>query len=445
VEIEMAFVTKKHLSRRTFLNGAGVTLALPFLESMIPAVAALGQTAASRTRTRLGCVYFPHGAIMNKWTPATEGAGFELSEILQPLKPFHGQINVISGLESAQAYGSGATANHNRSAASFLSAAHAETGAQPHLGVTIDQVAARKIGQDTPLPSIELTIEESSVSCGDGLSCSYRDTISWQGPTSPLPMQNNPQVVFERLFGDGNTAEQRAMRRNQSLSLLDSVKAEASSLQHKLPAADRSRLDQYLTDVREIERRVQKAGQQLSDDLDIPSAPTGVPKDVEAHIKLMFDLQVLAWQAEITRISTMLLAKELSNAVYPKSGVRDAFHILSHHSNVQENIDRFTVLNRYHVTLLAYLLEKLQATPDGDGTLLDHSMLLWGSAMSDGNQHNHTDLPIILAGGASGRLKGGRHLRNPKNTPLANLLIAMLDKLDIPIEKFGDSSGVLQI
>jgi hypothetical protein len=258
-------------------------------------------------------------------------------------------------------------------------------------------------------------------------------------------MQNNPQVVFERLFGDGNTAEQRAMRRNQSLSLLDSVRGEASSLQQKLPAADRTRLDQYLTDVREIERRVQKAGQQLSDDLDVPSAPTGVPKDVEAHIKLMFDLQVLAWQAEITRVSTMLLAKELSNAVYAKSGVRDAFHILSHHSNIQENIDRFTVLNRYHVTLLAYLLEKLRATPDGDGTLLDHSMLLWGSAMSDGNQHNHTDLPIILAGGASGRLKGGRHLRNPKNTPLANLLIAMLDKLDIPTEKFGDSSGMLQI
>jgi Protein of unknown function (DUF1552) len=439
------FLTKMHLPRRTFLRGAGVTLALPFLESMIPAVAALGQTAAAGERTRLGCVYFPHGAIMNKWTPATEGAGFELSEILQPLKAFQSQINVISGLESAQAYGSGATANHNRSAASFLSAAHAETGAQPHLGVTIDQVVARKLGQDTPLPSIELTIEESSVSCGDGLSCAYRDTISWQGPTSPLPMQNNPQVVFERLFGDGNTAEQRATRRQQSLSLLDSVRGEASSLQGKLPAADRSRLDQYLTDVREIERRVQKAGQQLSDDLDVPSAPTGVPKDVEAHVKLMFDLQVLAWQAEITRVSTMLLAKELSNAVYPKSGVRDAFHILSHHSNVQENIDRFTVLNRYHVTLLAYLLEKLRATPDGDGTLLDHSMLLWGSAMSDGNQHNHTDLPIILAGGASGRLKGGRHLRNPRNTPLANLLIAMLDKLDIPTEKFGDSSGMLQI
>jgi len=441
----MAFVTKKHLSRRTFLNGAGVTLALPLLESMIPAVAAFGQTAAALTRTRLGCIYVPHGAIMDKWIPKTEGAGFELSEILQPLKPFHGQINVISGLEHAQAYGSGATANHNRAAATYLSGAHAETGAQPHLGVTIDQLVASKIGQDTPLPSIELMIEEASVNCGDGLSCSYRDTISWQGPTSPLPMQNNPQVVFERLFGDGNTAKERAARRLQSLSLLDSVRADASSLQRKLPAADRDRIDQYLTDVREIERRVQKAGEQLSDDLDVPSAPTGVPKDVEAHIKLMFDLQVLAWQAEITRVSTMLMAKELSNAVYPKSGIRDAFHILSHHSNVKENIDRFTQLNTYHTTLLAYLLEKLRATPDGDGTLLDHSMVLYGSAISDGNQHNHTDLPIVLAGGASGRLKGGRHLRSPRNTPMANLLVAMLDKLDIHTDKFGDSNGVVEI
>jgi hypothetical protein len=223
------------------------------------------------------------------------------------------------------------------------------------------------------------------------------------------------------------------------------VRADASSLQQKLPAADRVRIDQYLTDVREIERRVQKAGQQLSDDLDVPSAPTGVPKDVEAHIKLMFDLQVLAWQAEITRVSTMLMAKELSNAVYPKSGIRDAFHILSHHSNVKENIDRFTQLNTYHTTLLAYLLEKLRATPDGEGTLLDHSMVLYGSAISDGNQHNHTDLPIVLAGGASGRLKGGRHLRSARNTPMANLLVAMLDKLDIHTDKFGDSNGMVEI
>jgi hypothetical protein len=305
----MAFLTKKHLSRRTFLNGVGVTLAVPFLESMIPA-RALGQSAAASPRTRFGCIYFPHGAIMPKWTPAAEGAGFELSEILQPLKPFYSQITVISDLRHANAYGSGATANHNRSAAAFLSGAFAKVGAQPELGITVDQIAARHIGQDTPLPSLELMIEGSSLNCGDGLSCSYRDTISWQGPTSPLPMQNNPQVVFERLFGDGNTAELRKARRQQSLSLLDSVMGEAASLQRKLPQGDRQRLDQYLTDVREIERRIERAGQQLSDDLAVPPAPTGIPRDVEEHIKLMYDLQVLAWQAEITRVSTFLEGAE---------------------------------------------------------------------------------------------------------------------------------------
>ena len=438
------FISKTALPRRTFLRGVGVTIALPFLESMIPAATAWSQST-SRPRTRLGCIYFPHGAIMNKWTPAAEGTGFEMPEILQPLKPFQNQINVISDLRHALAYGSGATANHNRSAASFLSGAFAKVGAQAHLGITVDQLAAQKIGQDTPLPSMELMIEGTSLNCGDGLSCSYRDTISWQGPNSPLPMQNNPQVVFERLFGDGNTAAQRKSRREQSLSLLDSVTGEAALLQRKLPVADRSRLDQYLSDVREIERRVQKAGAQMSDDLAVPTAPTGVPNDVEEHVRLMFDLQVLAWQAEITRVSTLLLAKELSNAVYPKSGVRDAFHVLSHHSNVQENKDRFAVLNRYHVTLFAYFLEKLRATPDGEGSLLDHSLVLYGSGMSDGNQHNHTDLPIILAGGAAGRLKGGRHIRNPKDTAMSNLLVAVLDKLDVRTEKFGDSTGMLQI
>jgi hypothetical protein len=440
----MTFISKKHLSRRTFLRGAGVTLALPLLESMIPAATLLGQTATT-PRTRFGAIYFPHGAIMDQWTPAAEGAGFELTPILQPLKPFHTQINVISDLRHANAYGSGATANHNRSAAAYLSGAFAEVGAQPSLGITVDQIAAQKIGQDTPLPSLELTIEEPSLNCGDGLSCSYRDTISWQGPHAPLPMQNNPQVVFERLFGDGNTAEQRTSRRAQSMSLLDSVVGEASALQRKLPASDRTRLDQYLSDVREIERRVQKAGQQLSGDLPVPAAPTGVPRDVEEHIKLMYDLQVLAWQAEITRVSTFLMCKELSGATYPKSGVRDAFHTLSHHSNVKENIERFAVLNAYHVGLFAYFLDKLRATPDGDGTLLDHSLVLYGSGMSDGNQHNHTDLPIVVAGGASGRMKGGRHLRHPKNTPMANLLVAMLDTLGIPTDKFGDSNGEVSL
>jgi hypothetical protein len=439
----MNVLTKKHLSRRTFLNGVGVTLALPLLESMLPAMA-FGQAAQAR-RTRLGCIYFPHGAIMPRWTPDKEGAGFVMSEILQPLVPFQPQLNVISGLEHKLAYGSGATANHNRAAASFLSGAFAKVGAEPHLGVTVDQIVARNIGQDTPLPSLELAIEGASLNCGDGLSCSYRDTISWQGVSSPLPMQNNPQVVFERLFGDGTTSALRKARRDQSVSLLDSVLNEASTLQRGLPASDRVRVDQYLTDVREIERRVQKMSQQLSDDLAIPAAPTGVPNDLDAHIRLMFDLTVLAWQADITRVSTLMMSKELSTSVYAKSNVRDAFHTLSHHSNIQENKDRFALLNQYHVSLFAYFLEKLQKTPDGDGTLLDHAMVLYGSGLSDGNQHNHTDLPIVLAGGASGRLKGGRHLRNPQNTPMANLLVAMLHTLDVPADSFGDSTGAISL
>ncbi len=441
----MAFLSRRHLSRRTFLRGAGVTLALPFLDSMLPANASARQAVASARPTRFGAIYFPHGAIMPKWTPATEGANFELSDILQPLKAFHGRINVISDLECALAYGSGATANHNRSAAAYLSGAFAKVGARPELGITVDQVIARRIGQDTPLPSLELMIEEASVNCGDGLSCAYRDSISWQGANAPLPMENNPQVIFERLFGDGNTAAERQARRAQSLSLLDSVLGDASALQRTLPASDRSRLDQYLTDVREIERRIQKADRQLSADLPVPAAPTGVPSDIEEHIKLMLDLQVLAWQADITRVSTMLLAKELSNAVYPRSTIRDAFHTLSHHSNIQSNKDRFAVLNTYHVALFQYFLDKLQSTPDGDGSLLDHSLVLYGIGMSDGNQHNHTDLPIILAGGASGRLQGGRHIRNPKKTPMANLLLAVLDKMQVPAETFGDSTGKVAI
>jgi hypothetical protein len=441
----MPYLTRQFLSRRTFLRGAGVTLALPFLESMLPAAAARAQTAAAARPTRLASIYFPHGVIMPKWMPAGVGETFELPEILQPLKAFQQQMVIVSDLRHAMAYGSGATANHNRSAAAFLSGAFAKTGARPELGVTMDQLVARKIGQETPLPSLELMVEEATVNCGDGLSCAYRDTISWQGPHSPLPMQHNPQVVFERLFGDGNTAAQRTLRRRQSLSLLDSVVGEAASLQRRLPATDRTRLDQYLTDVREIERRIEKTGSQITDDLDVPPAPTGVPADVEEHIKLMYDLQTLAWQADITRVTTFLLAKELSNATYPKSGVRDAFHILSHHSNIQQNKDRFAVLNTYHAKLLAYFFEKLAATPDGDGSLLDHALVLYGSGMGDGNQHNHTDLPVLVAGGASGKLKGGRHLRHPKNTPMANLLLAILEKFDVEAARHGDSSGALAI
>jgi len=259
-------------------------------------------------------------------------------------------------------------------------------------------------------------------------------------------MENNPQVVFERLFGDGSTDEQRVLRRQQALGLLDSVMGDVASLRNELPASDRTRLEQYLDDVREVERRIERVGQQVSgDDIIIPEKPVGIPADFEEHLTLMFDLMVLAWQAEITRVSTLLMAKELSNAVYANSGIRDAFHTLSHHSNNQENKDRFAVLNNYHVGLFASLLEKLQATPDGDGTLLDHSLILYGSGMSDGNQHNHDPLPLVLAGKASGRLEGGRHLRNAPGTTMSNLLLAMLHKLDVPVDSFGDSTEVMAI
>ena len=404
----------------------------------------MGQAAAPKNR--LGAIYFPHGATMAKWTPAADGAGFEFSEILQPLEPFRDSVNVISDLRHPMAYGSGsATANHNRSSAVFLSGAFAETGPQAYLGVTMDQVAARRIGQETPLPSVEMSIEDSSLSCGEGMSCAYRNTISWQSATSPLPMENNPQVIFERLFGDGSTEEQRTARRRQSLSLLDDVLGEVNDLRGRLPAADNRRLDQYLTDVREIERRIERVGQQVSTGIAVPDAPVGIPQDFEEHMHLMFDLWVLAWQADITRITTLLMSKELSNAVYPNSGVRDSFHTLSHHSHNQENKDRFAVLNNYHVGVFTYLLEKLRATPDGDGDLLRNSMVLYGSGISDGNEHNHDPLPVILAGRASGRLETGRHMRNPSGTTMSNLLLAMLHKLGIEEESFGDSTEVMSI
>ena len=439
------FISKKHLSRRTLLRGAGTALALPLLDSMLPAATAFAQSGAV-PRTRFGAIYFPHGATMSRWTPVDQGKNFTFSEILDPLAPFREQINVITNMTHPLAYGpGGATGNHNRSSASYLSGAKALSGAQPTLGVTVDQVAARHLGQDTPLPSLALMIEEASLSCGEGLSCAYRNTISWQNDISPLPMQNNPQVVFEQLFGDGATPEQRDARRTQSLSLLDSVTDQISSLDRKLPAADRARLDNFLTDVREIERRIEQAAARVTDDIAVPGKPTGIPDDVDAHIKLMFDLQVLAWQTEITRISTFMLCKELSGAVYPQSGVRDSFHTLSHHSNNEDNKARFAQINRYHVSLLAYFLDKLNNLPDGDGTLLDNSLVMYGSGMSDGNSHNHDPLPVVLAGRAGGALEGNRHLVFPEQTNMSNLLVALLGKLGIAQDSFGDSTAPLTI
>jgi len=439
------FLSKKHLSRRTLLRGAGTTLALPFLSAMLPAATALAQSGAA-PKPRFGAIYFPHGATMSRWTPVDSGKNFTMSEILAPLEALREHLTVVSNLGHPLAYGpGGATGNHNRSSATYLSGAKAESGAQPRLGITVDQIAARQLGQDTPLPSLELMVEEASLNCGEGLSCAYRNTISWQSDVSPLPMQNNPQVVFENLFGDGATPEQRNARRAQSLSLLDSVTEQLGSLNKQLPADDRTRLDRFVTDVREIERRIQQAAARVTDDIDVPDKPSGIPDNVEEHIRLMYDLIALSWQAEITRISTFLMANELSGAVYPGSGVRDSFHTLSHHSNNEDNKARFALINRYHVGLLAEFATKLSELPDGDGSLLDNALVMYGSGMSDGNSHNHDPLPIALLGHAGGTLEGNRHVVFPEKTNMSNLLLSLLDKLGTPQETFGDSTGPLTI
>jgi hypothetical protein len=427
----VTFLTKKHLSRRTFLKGTGVSLALPLLESMVPAGTALAATAAA-PKTRLGCIYIPHGATMDKWTPVGEGTAFQFSETLQPLEAFRDRVCVVSDLAHAPvapATGedTGGAENHVRAAAVFLSGAHPVKKNEAFVGTTIDQIAAQHMGQDTPLPSIELSMEPLNLNCGDaGFTCAYRNTLSWKSATLPLPMENNPQIVFERLFGDGSTDAQRQERRNQARSLLDSIRDQVPSLEKDLPAGDRRRLREYLEEVREIERRVKQVDATLSRNLDLPDAPVGIPADFEAHLKLMF-------------------ARENSNSVYAATGVREGFHNASHHSNERKNMDQFAVINRYHVKMLGYFLERLQATPDGDGTLLDHSMILYGSSLSDGNEHNFDPLPIVLAGGASGQLKGGRHVRNAPHTPMSNLLLAMLHKMGAPVDRIGDSTEPLSL
>jgi hypothetical protein len=441
----MNFITKKYLSRRTLLRGVGVSVALPLLDSMVPAQTPLARTAAN-SKSRLSCIYVPHGATMYKWTPDAEGKDFAFTETLAPLEKYRDRLTIVSNLAhpAAGGVGSDAGADHARSAAVYLSGVHPEKDSI-RVGPTIDQIAAEKIGQDTPLPSLELSIEEVALSCGAGFACAYSNTISWKTAVTPLPMENNPQVVFEKLFGDGSTNADRLARKQQSRSLLDSVMDQVSSLQRDLPASDRSKLNEYLDDVREIERRIQKSEHAVPADLKLPEAPVGVPETFDEHFKIMFDLQVLAFKAEITRISTMMYARDLSGAVYPQSTVRDGFHVASHHSNARAAMDRYALINKYHVEMLAYFLEKLKATPDGDGNLLDHSMILYGSSMSNGNQHDHDPLPLVLAGGASGRLDGGRHLKYAPHTPAANLLLAMLDKLGVNQDRHGDSTGKLEI
>ena len=439
------FVTRKHLPRRTFLKGVGVSLALPLLDSMIPARTLLAQTAA-KPLPRLGFVYVPHGAIMDKWTPATEGAGFEFTPILKPLEPFRDRLNVVSGLGHRAA---DTTAVHSLSPTTWLSGVRpkATQGVDAYAGVTADQIAAQQIGQDTVLPSMELATEDHSGligSCDRDYGCIYMNTLSWRTPTTPMPMEINPRKVFERMFGQGGSATERLARIKEDKSILDAITRDVASLQVQLGPSDREMMTQYLENVREIERRIQRAEQSQGDeDLTLPARPAGVPFDYEEHIKLMYDLMALAYQADVTRVMTFMISREVSNRTYPQVGVTDGHHAISHHQNRAEKMEKNVKIQTYNLSQFGYFLDKLRNTPDGDGSLLDHAVLLYGSNMSNSNAHDHFPLPNLVIGGAAGRMKGGRHLKYTDHTPMTNLLVTMLDKVGVKQESLGDSSGVL--
>jgi hypothetical protein len=424
-------------------------MALPFLDAMVPAFAA----AAALAPRRLGCIYVPNGVNIFKWAPKGEGGRIsELSQILSPLEPFRDQLIVPMGLahRMAESMGDG-NGEHSRASAVFLNGVHPKRteGADVRAGLTIDQIAADHLGQETPLPSLEVALENSFVvgNCDNGYSCVYSNTISWRTPTTPLPMEHNPRVVFERLFGEGGNAAQRLARMQEDRSILDAVTEELAGLQRTLGVGDRTRMDQYLESVREIERRIQTA-EAKSGESTLPALlerPVGIPEKFDEHAKLMYDLLGLAYQADITRVSTFLIGREQTNQAYPEIGVPDPHHSMSHHGHHPDKLEKYAKIGTYHVQLLAYFLDKMRSTPDGDGTLLDHSMILYGSGISDGDQHSHVDLPLVLAGGVLGTSKGGRQLHHPAYTPMSNLFVAMLDKLGIPAEKFGDSTGELEL
>jgi hypothetical protein len=444
------FITKKHISRRTVLRGAGAALALPFLESMVPAATALAQTAATPKQRFVG-LFVPHGMAPGYWVPDKEGTGFEFPFCFKPLEPFREYTTIMSGLHSRSAEPPpGVTGADHWVAAAFLCGNKPKktAGADVYAGTTIDQIIAEKIGQDTLLPSMQFAVEDpgaNSSNCGEGYSCVYTNTISWSAPDKPLPMELNPQVVFERMFGDGTTADQRAARRARDRSILDSLTGSLSRLKAQTSASDRERLDQYTEDVREIERRLQiamKASTVAPTDMGVP---VGVPQSFDEHIKLQFDLLALAFQADITRIGTLLFARDLTGRTYPESEAPTlGFHGGSHHGEDPRRIDQFSKINQYHVKMVAYLVDKLHKAKEGDGTLLDRSLVLYGSNMGNPNQHLHYDVPHVIVGGANGKMKGGRHLAFPSRTvPTGNLLLSVLDKFDIHRETIGDSTGRL--
>jgi hypothetical protein len=442
-------ITKMALPRRTFLRGIGATLALPFLDAMVPALTAASKSAYPK---RLGFIYgSPNGIIQDALVPKAIGANFELSPILSPLAPVKDQLLVLSGLAHRQAdsFGDG-NGDHARGTAVWLSGVHAWDrrgggGADTvSLGTTVDQIAAREFGRETQLPSLELVLEKPTQIACDSTDCFFSNTLSWRSPTTPNPMEPHPRVVFERLFGEGGDAAFRQAQMRQTGSMLDSVLGEINMLKTRLGATDRSKLGEYLNSVREIEKRIQMAETNgAASELALPNRPTDIPEEFEEHAKLMFDLQVLAFQGDITRVFTMILAREGSGRTYPQIGVPDQHHPVSHHRDDPILMAKKQKIDTYHVSLFGYFLEKLKATPEGDGTLLDHSMTLYGGGMGNGNLHEHTNLPTIIGGRLDGTLKTGQHIAYPPNTPMSNLLVTMLDKAGVPVDKVGDSTGRL--
>ena len=433
------FVTKKHLPRRTVLHGLGASVALPLLDAMIPAHTALAQTAA-RPRPRLACVYFPHGAVMDKWTPSSAGQDFDLPQILAPLSPFQRYMTVVSGLENKPAMGEPV---HAITPGTWLSCVPPRISHDPYGGITLDQIAAQHIGQDTPLPSLEVATEEEGGegSCDRNYGCSYGKTISFSTPSTPLPMEHNPRKLFQRLFGQGDTPQERQALAQENASVLDLVRREAATLRKSLGPRDQVLLEDYLDSVREIERRIEKMEQQDMSNLDLPPTPAGIPEAFDEHMRLMFDIVLLAFQANLTRVASYMMAAEVSNQPYSFIGVSDAFHPLSHHQNNASKLERLARVQTFNTQVFAEFIEKMANTPDGENSMLDNAIVMYGSNMSDSNLHNNFPLPTAILGGGCGSIRGNQHLVYPDHTPLANLHLTLLDRLGIEAPSHGDSSG----
>ena len=438
-------ITKKAIPRRAVLRGIGATLALPLLDGMVPALSAIRKTPARGMR-RFGVLYVPNGMAMEHWTPKGDGTAFEFSQILQPMEPFRDRTLVLSGLNPGA--GGGA---HAGAATKFLTATPGKMtdGAEIHSGTSIDQLLGKELGQYTQLSSLELALDgrDFAGSCDAGFSCAYTNTISWRTPTTPLPMENNPRVVFERLFGDSGSTDPvvRLARIREDRSILDSVTEKVADLQRGIGPEDRNKMAQYLDAVRDVERRIQKAEEQSARELPVVQQPAGIPPTFEEHIRLMFDLQLLAYQTDLTRVVSFMVGREISGRTYNEIGIPDAHHPLSHHLDDPVKIGTMSKINTYHVLLFAEFVEKMRSTPDGDGSLLDHSLLLYGAGMSNSNAHAAINLPVMLVGGAGGGLKGGRHITYPEDTPMANLLMAIMGSLGVPMDQVGDSNGMLDV